>query len=161
MQRYLPIQHKSCLWPIPIRLEGSNITPVPKLGGKRDINGLRPISVLPVLAKVFESLIASQLLEFLETNKLLSTAQSGFHSNHCTQDVLPKCIDDWKVALDKGEVAGTVMIDLSKAFDSICHSLLLKKLESIGVRDTALTWFNNNLIRGCRKRVLTSSAHSE
>ena len=51
------------------------------------------------------------------------------------------------------------MIDLSKAFDSICHSLLLKKLEAVGVHDTAPTWFNSYL-KGCRQMV-TSSAHSD
>ena len=119
-------------------MEGGNITPVPKPGGKRDFNSLRPISVLPVLAKVLESVVAAQLTDCLESNKLLSDAQSGFRSKHCTQDVLLKCTDDWKTALDKGKVVGTVMIDLSKAFDSICHSLLLRKLEAIGVCDTAL-----------------------
>ena len=144
----------------PSEWKEANITPVPKPGGKRDFNSLRPISVLPVLAKVLESLVASQLTDFLETNKLLSDAQSGFRSNHSTQDVLLKCVDDWKAAIDKGKVVGTVMIDLSKAFDSICHSLLLRKLEATGVRDTALTWFSSYLT-GRRQRVLTHSACSE
>ena len=76
-----------------------------------------------MLTKVLESLVSSQLTEFLESNKLLSDAQSGFRSNHCTQDVLLKCTDDWNIiALDKGKVVGSVMIDLSKAFDSVTPS---------------------------------------
>ena len=77
-----------------------------------------------------------------------------------TQDVLLKCIDDWKIALDKGKVIGSVMIDLSKAFDSICPSLLLKKLEVTGVRDTALTWFSSYLTER-RQQIFTHSACSE
>ena len=65
-------------------------------GGTRDFNGLIPISVLPVLAKVQEPVIAGQLTDYLESNKLLSNAQSGFRSKHCTQDVLLKCTDDWQ-----------------------------------------------------------------
>ena len=63
----------------PSEWKEANIRPVPKPGGKKDLNSLRPISILlPVLAKVFESLVANQLVEFLESNKLLNTAQSGF-----------------------------------------------------------------------------------
>ena len=141
----------------PSEWKEANITPVPKPGGKRDFNSLRPISVQPVLAKVLETVVAAQLTDYLESNKLLSDAQSGFRSKHCTQDVLLKCTDDWKTALDKGKVVGTVMIDLSKAFDSICHSLLLRKLEAIGVCDTALIWFTSYLT-GRRQRILTHSA---
>ena len=133
---------------------------MPKPGGKRDFNSLRSISVLPVLAKVLESVVAGQLTDYLESNKLLSDAQSGFLSKHCTQDVLLKCTNDWKTALDKGNVVGTVMIDLSKTFGSICRSLLLRKLEAIGVCDTALIWFGSYLT-GRRQRILTHSACSE
>ena len=136
----------------PSEWKEANITPVPKLGGKRDFNSLRPISVLPVLAKVLESVVAGQLTDYLEFNKLLSDAQSGFWSKHCTQD--------WKTALDKDKVVGTVMIDLSKAFDSICHSLLLRKLEAIGVCDTALIW-STSYLTGRRQGILTHSACSE
>ena len=65
----------------PSEWKEANITPVPKPGGKRDFNSLRPISVLLVLAKVLESVVAAQLTDCLESNKLLSDAQSGFRSN--------------------------------------------------------------------------------
>ena len=71
----------------------------------------------------------------MESNKLLNVAQSGFRANHSTQDVLLKCTDDWKTALDDGKIVGTVMIDLSKAFDSIDHPLLMQKLEALGIRE--------------------------
>ena len=142
----------------PTEWKEANITPVPKPDGKRNFSSLRLIFVLPVLNKVLESLVSSQLTEFLEFNKLLRDEQSGFRSNHCTQDVLLQCIDDWKIALDKGKVVGSVMIDFSKAFDPICHSLLLKKLEITGVHDTALTWFSSYLT-GRRQRILTHNAY--
>lgn len=57
--------------------------------------------------------------------------------------ILLKSVDDWQTALDKGSVVGTVMIDLSKAFDSIDHSPLLNKLQALGIRGTELAWFTD------------------
>ena len=144
----------------PSEWKEANITPIPKSGDQKDINNFRPISVLPIIAKLFEFFVTKQLREYMESNKLLNVAQSGFRSNHCTQDVLLKCTDDWKMALDEGKIVGTVMIDLSKAFDSIDHSLLLKKLDALGIRDKEHTWFENYL-KGRRQRVVVSSTCSE
>jgi len=59
--------------------------------------------------------------------------------------VLLKTIDDWRIALDNGNFVGTVMIDLSKAFDTIDHSILLGKLSAYGVKGTELAWFTDYL----------------
>jgi len=67
---------------------------------------------------------------YLEANFLLHLAQSGFHPIHNTQDVLLKPVDDWRTALDKDEIVGVVLVDLSKTFDSIGHKLLADKLEA-------------------------------
>ena len=78
-------------------------------------------------------------------NKLLDLAWSGFRPHHCTQDVLVKSVDNWKIALDAGKMVGTVLIDLSKAFDTINHTLLLNKLNAYGVRGVELAWFTDYL----------------
>ena len=145
---------------VPSEWKEANVTPVPKAGDKDDINNYRPISVIPTIAKCFESLVHDQLYKYMETNKLLDPSQSGFRPHHCTQDVLVKSVDDWKIALDAEKVVGTVLIDLSKAFDMIDHALLLGKLYAYGVRDVELTWFTNYL-KERRQRVVMDGVSSE
>ena len=111
--------------------KAANITPVPKVADGELVKDYRPISVLPIVAKVFEALVHTQLYSFLESGSLLHPAQSGFRPQRCTDDVLLKTIDDWRIALDQDEMVGTILIDLSKAID---HAMLLAKLEAYGVR---------------------------
>ena len=99
------------------------------------------MSILPIVAKVFELMVHRQLYEYLQANSLLHPAQSGFRPLYGIQDVLLESVDDWRQALDRDEVMAAVFIDLSKAFDMIDHGLLLRKLEMYGVRDGKLTWF--------------------
>ena len=115
---------------IPTEWKEANIIPVPKSGDKDDVSSYRPVSVIPVLAKIFKSLVHRQLYDYLETNSLLNDAQFGFRPNRSIQYVLLRTVDDWKIALDQGEIVGTVMIDLSKSFDMIDHPLLLNKLDA-------------------------------
>ena len=80
----------------------ANITPVPKSLSANLPSQFRPISVLPVIAKVYESLIHMQLYSYLVKNSLLHPSESGFRPRHSTQDVLLKTVDDWHMALDMG-----------------------------------------------------------
>ena len=101
--------------------------------------------MIPVIAKCFESLIHDQLYTYMEANKLLDLAQSGFRPHHSTQDVLVKSVYDWRIALDMGKMVGTVLIDLSKVLDTINHTLLLNKLYAYGVRGVESAWFTDYL----------------
>ena len=96
----------------------------------------------------------------MDSNKLLDLSQSGFRPHHCTQDIFVKSVNDWKIALDAGKVVGTVLINLSKALDTIDHNLLRRKLYAYGVRDVELAWFTNYL-KERKQRVVMDGVSSE
>ena len=132
----------------------ANVTPIPKSGEKDLMSNYCPVSIIPVLAKVFEGLIHHQVYEYLEQNGLLKDVQSGFRQNRSTQDILMGT-----VALDRGQDVAVVMIDLSKAFDTVNHALLIEKLQAYGIRGGELLWFRNYLSNK-RQRVIMDGAVS-
>ncbi len=84
---------------VPAEWKSATVTPIWKKGDKEMVSNYRPVSKLPIVAKVFESEVQRQHYEYLEANFLLYPAQSGFRSLHRIQDVLLKSVDDWRHAL--------------------------------------------------------------
>ena len=82
---------------------------------------------------------------YFEEHSVLSDTQFGFRVNHTTQDALVSTVEDWRYALDKDLLVGSIMIDLSKAFDSVDHSILLGILNDYGVRNEESAWFRDYL----------------
>ena len=130
---------------VPSCWKAANVTPVFKKGDKKDPTNYRPISVIPVLGKILERVMYTRLMTFLSENNILTQFQSGFRPNHSTEDVLIRTVEDWRRDVDQGKAIAAVFIDFSKAFDSIEHSLMLTKLQSIGVNNKALDWFKDYL----------------
>ena len=120
----------------------SSLYPVFKSGDPCLRTNYRPISVLSIIAKVFETVVHQQVTSYFISNNLFAKAQSGFRSGHSTQDVLLRVTEDWKLALDDENLVGIMFIDLSKAFDSIDHSLLIAKLSAYGFDKISLQWFS-------------------
>ena len=96
---------------------------------------------------MFESFVHHQLYGYLEEHRILKEEQTGFQPYRSTHDVILRATDDWKRALDCGQIVATVMIDLSKAFDTIDHNLLLKKLYAYRIRGSELSWFTDYLAK--------------
>lgn len=127
-------------------LKTAVVYPVFKNGDKKQLSNYRPISVLPAINKVFEQLLARRLLEFLDMNNFFYTKQYGFRKGSSTQTAVLELVDELSDTIDrKNRFAGCLFLDLSKAFDTIDHVFLLKKLESCGIRGLPNTLFSSYL----------------
>ena len=121
---------------VSIKMEDSkSYTNLQRSGSSDEKANYRPISVLPVLSKIFEKHIAQHLYNHLKDNELLHRLQSGFRKSFSTETALLRLIDQLFFDLDHNNVTGLVFVDYKKAFDLIDHGLLLKKLESYGLTE--------------------------
>ena len=130
---------------VPTDWKMAKITPVFKSGSTTQTGNYRPISILSALSKILERAVQSQLIGYLEKNKLLSESQYGYRSNRSTELAAALLLDDIRKNVDKGNMVGAVFVDLSKAFDTIGHAILLQKLESYGINNVELDWFTDYL----------------
>ena len=110
------------------------------------LKNYRPVSNLPFLSKVLERIVLSQLLQHLESNHLLEPFQSAYRKSHSTETALLCIFDRLLKAADKGEVTLLSLLDLSAAFDTIDHGILLTRLSKCyGCAGTVLEWFRSYL----------------
>ena len=91
----------------------ARVTPLPRQGVPSDLNNYRPISVISVMAKVYERIVYDQLY-FLSSEEIISTYQSGFRSSHSTVTALLEATDNWTFNIDRGNVNAVVFLDLKK-----------------------------------------------
>ena len=139
--------------------KSARVIPLHKGGDRDNLDNYRPISTLPVLAKVLETLVNSQLKCFLSSHSVLSPLQSGFRPMHSTTSAITLVTSDIVSALDDQQHCATLFIDLSKAFDTVDHHLLLERLSGIGLDTAACAWFRDylSLRRQCIKSPLGNS----
>ena len=130
---------------VPLKLKIGKICPIYKDGDKDLFSNYRPISVLSSFSKIYEKAVFIRLLSFLNSNNILSEAQYGFQQNHSTYMALLDMYESISLAIDKKEYSIGVFIDLSKAFDTLNHKILLQKLEYYGIRGLPLKWFESYL----------------
>ena len=108
-------------------------------------NNNRPISLLPVLSKVCERVVHNQFSSYLMTKEVLSSNRSGDKANHSTETSVIKTTDEILHAIDQKKLSAIVLLDMSKAFDSISHKILLAKLQDVGASYSVIQWFRSYL----------------
>ena len=131
----------------------ANITPIHKEGSKTDPNNYRPISILSTVSKIIEKIVSKQVYDYLNSNEILNKFQSGFRPLHSTVTALLDATNDWYLNIDDGQINAVLFLDLKKAFDTVDHTILLKKLKHYGLDNSALKWFESYL--SDRKQVTT------
>ena len=138
----------------PDRLKIAKVTPIFKSGAKDNISNYRPISILPVFSKVLETIMYNRVYNHLNSEGLLYEKQFGFQRNNSTEHAILQLTRDITSSLEKGEYTLEVFIDLSKAFNTVDHQILIKKLQNYGIDGTALEWFKSYLSN--RKQYISS-----
>ncbi len=133
---------------VPAAFKTAYITPLlkkPDLDAA-DVRSYRPISNLSVISKLTERRVARRLLAYLTSNKLLPCFQSAYRPYHSTETAVLKVLDDILTAIDNGDLAGLALLDLSAAFDTVDHDVLLRRLQiSYGIGGAVLDWFRSYL----------------
>ncbi len=148
---------------VPPALKISRITPLLKKSSldPESLQNYRPISNLPLLAKIMERVVARQLQKYLSENNLYAQMQSAYRCFHSTETALLRVNNDLLRAVDQHQEAVLLLLDLSAAFDTIDHEILLQRLQSrYGLSATALAWFasylSNRVLKVSIKKTLSS-----
>ena len=129
----------------PSKLKTAKVIPIFKKDSPLECSNYRPISLLSNIDKIFEKLMYSRLIQFLEKFNCIYPLQFGFRKHHSTDDTLINITENIRSALDNGKFACGIFVDLQKAFDTVNHVILLKKLEHYGIRGIGNSWFQSYL----------------
>ena len=121
------------------------VSPVHKGDVKTDPSNFRPISILPIPMKIFEKIVHDQVSTFIKENTFLNDRQSGFRKLFSTTTAVLDVSENILEQLDKNNFVGAVLIDLKKAFDTVDHKILLKKLWCYGFQNQSFDWFESYL----------------
>ena len=142
---------------VPKELKVAKVIPLYKADSPSIYTNYRPVSVLTCFSKIFERLMYNRLLTFVIQHGLLNKHQFGFRKGHSTIFAILSLVDYITQALEKGEYVIGIFLDFSKAFDTVNHSILLEKLQYMGIRGVAYDWLCDYLSE--RKQYVMYNGH--
>ena len=148
-------QHSLLTGAIPQDWRDANVTPIFKKGSRSNCNNNRPVSLTSQVCKILERLILKVLLEFVDSNNVITCDQHGFQKKcSCTTQLL-ECLADWTKYYEDRAKSGTdvIYLDFTKAFDSVPHRRLIYKLQQLGIRGKLLWWIKS-FLKNRRQRVV-------
>ena len=134
---------KSGIFPDKLKIE--KVFPIYKSGKKYVLSNYRPIPVLPCFSKIIERIMYNRLYNDLNENEILNDKQFGFRVGHSTEYAILELIDQVSNAFGNNSFVLGVFIDLSKAFDTVDHNIILEKQSMYGVNGNNLKWFHSYL----------------
>ena len=131
----------------PDKLKIAKVTPIFKSGESTSLTNYRPISILPCFSKLLERIMYNRLYNYLISNSILYKNQFGFQSSNSTEYAIMELVDQISNSFDSNKFTLGVFIDLSKAFDTVDHNIMLEKLKHYGASGNNLAWFKSYLDR--------------
>ncbi len=137
---------------VPTILKTAKVNPIFKSGDKHQFTNYRPISILPSISKILEKIVYNRIYKFITKHNILSNNQFGFRKIRSTYLAINALYDKITNALDQKLYTIGIFLDLSKAFDTLDHTILLQKLYDYGIRGLSNTWIKNYL---CDRRQFT------
>ena len=141
----------------PMALKLADVIPVHKKDEKNIMKNYRPISLLPIISKLYEKIMYNEINSYVE--KILSSYLFGFRKGHSTEQCLIKMLETWRKAIDDKKYAGAILTDLSKAFDCLNHNLLIAKLHAYGFDDSSLN-FIRSYLKERKQRIKVGQSYS-
>ena len=126
-------------------MKTAKVIPLHKGDSVLVVSNYRPISILPILSKIFERLMYNRLIEFIDTQNILVQNQFGFQKNKSTELAVAFIVSQITEARSKKESSYCIFLDFAKAFDTVNHQILLQKLHYYGIRNNSLLWFKSYL----------------
>ena len=137
----------------------ANISPIFKKGDRSVASNYRPVSLTSICCKTLEHIIHTQIMHHFDTHSIITDRQHGFRKHHSCESQLILTVNDLVLSLNNRSQTDLIILDFSKAFDTVPHNRLLQKLKRYGINTKMLTWIAN-FLKHRKQRVVVGGEHS-